>query len=299
MQVDRETVHAWAFVWLYRLTWVFLAALFACAFLCSSVWLAGFALFALAVFLWSNLVEPFLLTVKRFKVPLVEDPKDWLRVAFLSDLHAGGGKGKKFYARMAKRIMAERPDVILFGGDFVELHEQTLTELEPLRKIRAPGGIKFILGNHDLIDAPEDMRERIQKWGWENVTNKRVTVTVKNKSFSLVGFDDVRLLTSDLTALNDEKRHPSILLVHGPDDLEGIDTKQIDLILCGHTHGGQVRLPFIGAIVPLPMRAPRRYDRGLRDWHGTPIIISQGLGEALLRLRLFCPPQIVMLEVGV
>lgn len=299
IQVDRETVHSWAFAWLYRLTWVFLVGLFLLAFWLQSVWVAAFAFLVLIIFLWANLVEPFLLTVKSFHVPLVKEPAAWLRIAFLSDLHAGGGKGKKFYARMAKRIMAERPDVILFGGDFVELHEQALVELEPLKKLRAPGGIKFILGNHDLYDAPEDMRERIQKWGWENITNQRVTVSAKNHTFSLVGFDDMRVLTSDPTLLDDQKHHPSILLVHGPDDLEGLDTKNIDLILCGHTHGGQIRLPFIGPVAPLPMRAQRRYDRGLRDWHGTPFIISQGLGEALLRLRLFCPPQIVMLEVGV
>lgn len=299
MQVDQETVHAWAFAWLYRFTWFFLALLFAGAILFQSVWLLAFAFFTLIVFLWANLVEPFLLTVKPFRVPLVEQPKAWLRVAFLSDLHAGGGKGKAFYARMAKRIMAERPDVILFGGDFVELHEQALVELEPLKKLRAPGGIKFILGNHDWYDAPEDMRERIKKWGWDNVTNQRVTVSAKNQTFSLVGFDDVRVLTSDPTLLDDQKHHPSILLVHGPDDLEGLDTKNIDLILCGHTHGGQVRLPFFGAVAPFPMRAPRQYDRGLKDWQGTPFVISQGLGEALLRLRLFCPPQIVIVEVGV
>ncbi len=299
MQVDRETVHGWAFAWLSRLTWGFLAVLCATAILFQSVWVLAFMFFVLVVFLWANLVEPFLITVKPFRVPLVERPKAWLRIAFLSDLHAGGGKGKAFYARVAKRVMAERPDVIVFGGDFVEQHERALVELEPLKKLRAPGGIKFILGNHDLYDAPEDMRERIKKWGWENVTNRRVTVSIKNHTFSLVGFDDMRVLTSNPSLLDDQKHHPSILLVHGPDDLEGLDTKNIDLILCGHTHGGQVRLPFIGAVAPLPMRAPRHYDRGLRDWHGTPLIISQGLGEALLRLRLFCPPQIVIVEVGV
>lgn len=299
MQFDQETVYNWGFRWAFRLALVSVGIIFLLGLLFDQRTILLIGICGGLVLFWSFFVEPQLLTVKRVRVQLTKQPSTYKRVAFLSDLHAGGGKGERFYWRLAERVMALKPDVILVGGDFVELHERTLHEIEPLKRLRAPGGIFFILGNHDIIDSPGKIRNRIQSWGWESVTNRRMEAQVEGKSLSIVGFDDVRATVPKAELLSHHGHPSSILLVHSPDDLEGLETGGVGVILCGHTHGGQVRLPLIGSILPLPMRAPRRYDRGVKDWYGTPFIISQGLGEALLPLRFFCPPQIVLLEIGV
>jgi predicted MPP superfamily phosphohydrolase len=93
--------------------------------------------------------------------------------------------------------------------------------------------------------------------------------------------------------------HPLILLSHNPDVILRDEHKRAALIISGHTHGGQFRLPLIGAIAPIPNELGRRYDRGIFTLdNGVILAITQGMGETMARARIFCPPEILMLKIN-
>jgi len=91
---------------------------------------------------------------------------------------------------------------------------------------------------------------------------------------------------------------PRVVLTHEPDLLLDMREGQAELALCGHTHGGQIRLPVIGSMV-VPSKLKRHADMGRRIINGIPVFVTRGVGEVLCRARLFCPPEIVVIELGI
>jgi len=253
----------------------------------------------LAVLFYARFVEPFLVTVKKYRLALVKKPERWIRVAFLSDLHADGWKGKRFYDRVVRKTQAQKPDLILIGGDVVEETASHLSEAAGLAKLDAPMGKYFILGNHDFMDDAAAVRRQLEAWGYEDVTNRVKTVSADGRAFDLVGLDDSWFGDPDLPLVRGGHKRPRVVLSHEPDVLFDLRQGDADLILLGHTHGGQIRLPLIGHVAPLPQAAPQWLDLGKKTWKGMPVVISAGLGETNLNVRLFCPPQIVLLEIGI
>lgn len=264
-----------------------------------SYWLLGISVASFFIGWWSGFIEPFLITVARYRLPLLKEPKTWVRVVFLSDLHAGLYKDRSFYDRVAEKTQALSPDLILIGGDLVEETADPLPELEPLAKLQAPLGKFFILGNHDYIDHPDAVHRQLVKWGFEPLINEQRVLKKDERAMEIVGLDDSWLGKSDAHLLRRADHLPRLLLVHEPDNLLDVTAQDAEAIVMGHTHGGQVRLPFIGALRRLPQTVSQKYDRGLRDWLGIPVVISQGIGESITRVRLCCPPQIVILELGI
>lgn len=262
-------------------------------------WLTILFLIALGLLLYGRYIEPHLVTVKSYALALVDQPKTKLRIVFLSDFHASKFKSAKFFERVATKVNALEPDIVLIGGDLVEEHAQYLPVVKSLAHIKAKCGKYFILGNHDYLDDPQAVRRALKEWGYHEITNAAITLHCGGQALRLVGLDDSWYGVPDLRVIHEAHHTPSLLIVHQPDALLDIQPEEADLILMGHTHGGQIRLPFIGALKPLPQVLPQSFDRGLKKWHDIPVIISQGLGEADTRARLFCPPQIVVVEVGI
>jgi hypothetical protein len=265
----------------------------------SNGWLRGFSFVGFLIGIWSGFIEPRLITTARYRLALVKEPKTWVRVAFVSDLHAGLRKRRAFFARAVGMMLALRPDMVLIGGDLVEEAADPLSELEPLSRLEAPLGKYFILGNHDYIDDPDVVDRQMRAWGFASLINERCLIQKEGRSLELVGLDDSWLGKPDVRLLRRAEKSPRLLLLHEPDNLSDVSAGDADAIVMGHTHGGQVRLPFIGSVRHLPQNVSQKYDRGLRDWMGIPVVISQGLGEAESRVRLWCPPEIVMLELGI
>jgi predicted MPP superfamily phosphohydrolase len=268
--------------WFASLSWLFWLGVFGC--------LVGF---------YASFVEPYLITVKRFRLALVPRPKQWVRIAFLSDMHAGMGKGPVFWKRVVARTRALRPDLMLLGGDAVEQEAEPVRLLAPFASLEAPLGKFFLKGNHDFLDDPERVRAQFLAWGYQELTNRSVILRKGGEAFQLVGLDDTWHGDPELALLRREATRPRVLVTHEPDLFLDLKEGDADVILTGHTHGGQIRLPFYGPVMRLPLTAPQWLDRGLKTWRGMPAIISQGLGEANVRARLFCPPQIVVVEVGI
>jgi len=264
----------------------------------SHAWIAVISVIVLAAFVYGGFIEPHLITVKRYRVPLVKEPKASVRMVFLSDLHAGSFKGAFFFNRLARRVNRLNPDICVLGGDLVEEHADPIVDLEPLRKVKAPLGRYFLLGNHDYLDHPQLIRETVKKWKFEELTNHTCLIEKDGRSFTLIGLDDT-WFGAPTPQIITRTNHPRFLVTHEPDTLLDLEEGDVDAVVVGHTHGGQVRLPLLGSIAPIPEATPQWLDRGLKMWKGIRVILSQGIGESNVRVRFFCPPQIVVIEIGI
>lgn len=263
------------------------------------LFLAGMSFFGWIVLLYGGFVEPQFLQVKTYRLSLVKEPKVRLRVAFLSDFHAGKYKQSAYFARVVAKTMAEKPDLILLGGDLVDEVAATVKDLTPLKKLRAPLGNYFILGNHDFLDDPNALRKQLSSWGFEDLTNTARRLEKNGRGLEVIALEDSYFGQPKVGLLRAASELPRVVLLHEPDNLFDVEAGQADVVFLGHTHGGQVRLPFIGSVSRLPQEAPQWLDRGLKYWKGAPVVISQGIGESTSRARLFCLPQVVIVELGI
>lgn len=262
---------------------------------------------ALAFLLYCCFVEPWIIVTKKLAATLKTDEP--FTIAFVSDFHVGPYKGKGFMRRIVRKTNALGADLILLGGDFLYNYESDPHLLDPLRELKAPLGVFAIMGNHDsgrdclygrTVENPDrtkDVEAALSDCGITTLHNewKKVGPVV------LAGTDDYWMKTYDLGKTLDgiPAGEPVVLLTHNPDAVMDERTHRADLILCGHTHGGQVRLPLIGAVVPIPNEIGRTYDRGTFALpKETTLIVSHGVGESMARPRFLTVPEILLIGVG-
>jgi predicted MPP superfamily phosphohydrolase len=244
--------------------------------------------------------------------------KQPLKIAIISDLHIGPYVQGSFVSKIVRTINDITPDIVLIAGDFVQLDEvdaDTLTALQPLRDLHATLGTFAVFGNHDhgvyrsffgLHHAKEDPSELIgdfiERLGITMLTNTSITIPLSDSgSLTIAGIDDAWSGNADLLAALKGKKTgtPVILLSHNPDVISDPLSEEANLIVSGHTHGGQIRLPWIGPVPPLPTRIGRSFDEGIFPLgFGRSLAITRGIGELGPRARLFAPPEVMVLRTS-
>ncbi len=260
--------------------------------------LAAAAFFGELLLAWSVWFEPNRLTVTRYREALSAEPAAWLRVVFLTDLHAGTFRKTPWYERIAQEVAALHPDLLILGGDYVQDRAEPVRDLAPLAPLTARYGKFFLLGNHDYMDRPQEIRKTIASWGYEDLTNRSVTIRADGRAFELRGIDDM-WYGNPSRFTRSSQLIPHLLVSHEPDTLMDLKEGDTDLVFIGHTHGGQVRFPALGSLWPIPTKLGRAVDRGRLVVNGIRCLVSNGLGETDGRMRLFDRPEIVVVEVGV
>lgn len=268
-------------------------------------WLAvswtRWALVPLAVLLWGSFIEPRLLRVRRYEVG---EGDRALKVAFLSDIHVGPYKGARWVRRLVRATNALAPDVVLLGGDFLHESAADLPKLAPFAGFRAPLGAFAILGNHDEYQASVEAKAWFEAHGPELLLNRSVRLAAPGGEVTLAGVDDDWYGETDLTEAfrGIPADVPLVALLHNPElappaaeRLRGRSAPTV--FLSGHTHAGQIRLPFLGSVMPLPHRLGRRFDRGVFRVGDAELVIGAGTGESGPRARLFCPPELLLVTV--
>lgn len=264
------------------------------------------------VILYASFVEPQLITVTRISVPL--DTVRPLRIVVISDLHLGPYKGARYLSRVVNRINALVPDLVLIAGDLVLTEEVTadvLPELRPLRNLHPSLGTFAILGNHDHgiyrraqnQPKPPNHSDLIEhELITDNVTvlrNSSVILRLFDSQIAIAGVEDAMSGQADiLKALADiPDGMPVLLLSHNPDVILDPAATRAQIIIAGHTHAGQIRLPWYGPLATLPTHLGRAYDQGLFPVNdGSFLAITRGIGESGPRMRFFAPPEILLLE---
>ncbi len=195
-------------------------------------------------------------------------------------------------------MKALQPDIIVLGGDFVDESARAVSQLRPIFELRPALGVWCVLGNHDFMDDPRALLREMLACGVRDLTNQtKVFPLTQNQSFELVGLDDSLFGSPDLGLVVAPKKGLRVIAMHEPDLLLDLPEGCADVVLLGHTHGGQIRLPLHGPVVGLPQIAPQSLDAGEKPWRGMRAIISRGIGEAGVRARLGVRPEVVVLDI--
>ena len=225
---------------------------------------------------------------------------DGYRIVQISDLHnAEFGKENK---KLLETIRSCSPDIIVITGDLVDSNhtnvERAVAFVNEAVKI-AP--VYYVTGNHEYWLDPsenEQMMQGILAAGACDLDDEAVRIEKGDSSFMLAGLDDQHLSDETLkNLLQEQKNELSIVLAHEPQYLQNYANAGADLVLTGHAHGGQIRLPFVGGIVAPDQRFLPEYTSGKYNSTDTEMIVSRGLGNSIIPVRLFNYPEVVCIEL--
>lgn len=257
---------------------------------------------ASALAAYAFLVEPRWLQVTRPRIHARGLPPglEGLRIALLTDMHADR-QSLSVIRRACRLAMREKPDLIALTGDFAADDAPNFRAvLDALSGLEAPLGVYAVPGNHDFLVGIDRWHDEIGAHPViEDLTNRAVVWEVNGARVCVAGVDDYTYGDPSLDALPPpQSRDFTILLAHDPDQGERSrrEYDQVDLILSGHTHGGQVRLPWLGAVFN-PAVHDEIYEQGLRRRPWTQVYTSRGVGTVHLQVRFLCRPEVAVLEL--
>lgn len=254
---------------------------------------------------WSFGVEPGRLQERQLTLANTDWRGAPLTIAVAADLHVGAPHaGLPMLKAVVDRLNAGKPDLILLPGDFVI---QGVLGGEPvapaviaaeLSRLKAPLGVFATLGNHDWWHDGEQVRQALTAAGITVLENAAVPLQGAAGSLWLVGIGD------DMTGhAQPDKAFAGIpadarliVMMHDPANASALPSRTL-VAFAGHTHGGQVRLPFYGALLT-PGRAPRQHAYGWLPDVPAPTFVTSGIGTSILPVRFNCPPETVVLRLS-
>jgi predicted MPP superfamily phosphohydrolase len=224
------------------------------------------------------------------------------RVAQISDIHMGGWMNLDRLEHVADLITAQEPDVLAITGDFLkgrsftQASEQWISDLvKVLSSLGESIPCFAVLGNHDYWTNPDAVRAMLRRCGITDLTNAVCALTRENEKLYFCGVDDTRhgnVRLDDVVAQVEENT-AAILLVHEPDFADtSAATGRFELQISGHTHGGQVVIPYFGPLV-LP-ESGRKYPGGLYKVGDMFQYTNRGVGTDTVAIRINCPPEITL-----
>lgn len=216
-----------------------------------------------------------------------------LSLIHLSDIHSGPYVHGDDLEGLMERVTELEGDLIVLTGDFVNrAPEELLPALPALSRLAARGGVWAVLGNHDFWGDGDRVAELLTDIGIRVLRNEGVDVSVAGSRFHLAGVDDWKEKQADLprASRNVEAGRLNILLSHCPQIVDEAQSYGYDLVLSGHTHGMQVRLPVWRQLASRLMHD--RHDHGLTRHGETHLYISRGLGVVTVPWRYKCPPEV-------
>ncbi len=257
---------------------------------------------------------PGRLQLRRYEIPIRNLPSglDGLKIAHLSDFHLGHYISVDHVVTALKMIRAERSDLSLVTGDYVQGNSDGFEVMAGLisEYARTPLGIQATLGNHDHWHGPELCRKHLRAAGITLIENTRQflgkngwSTEPSRDTLCIAGLGDkwegIVDFKSALKGVPPEM--PRVVLSHNPDTAETFVPRpdlapRIDLMLSGHTHGGQVSLPYLGAII-VPSAYGQKYAGGLVSGPHWPVLVSRGIGMALIPVRWRVPPEVSLITL--
>ena len=257
-------------------------------------------------------VEPFWLSEERRTLFCADLPPafDGLRVAFVTDIHMGPFFSRRRLEELVARIDAWHPDVVLLGGDYANDSDGAVDFFAAGPGFSAPLGVYAVPGNHDRVMPESNLPRLLQAMRGAGVTplcNSVEVLRADGQVLYLAGVDDYVVGHPDIAGVAAACRADAftILLLHNPDGVpEALAAKDAygapgwaDLILCGHTHGGQVTIFGQRALSDINRMTGERFRTGWKRERETDILISNGVGTTLLPIRFFARPQIHFLTL--
>jgi len=259
----------------------------------------------LVMFFWLFIyvhVEPHLLTVKDIEIKNICIPQefDGKKIVFITDIHHGPNFSVKRLRNLVKTTNDLKPDIILLGGDYTSGTTYIDECFSELNELNAPLGKYGVLGNHDHWNNARKTYECMKLTNIKSMDNYSEWITLNQSRIKIGGVGDLWTDTQEIQkTIGDVKKDDFVILLsHNPDYAEklgGLGSK-INLMLCGHTHGGQVTF-FCFYAPRLPSSYGQKYCSGIVFNGSTEIIISKGVGCLSPAIRFFCYPDIISLTL--
>lgn len=263
--------------------------------------LAVLALLAIAAG-WA-FAEPYTLTVTRDTVTSPDIPAefDGVRIAYLTDVHAGPFFSAERVGRLIDTVNNQRPHLVILGGDNVGGKSGGAALFYPqASRLSAPLGVIAVMGNHDVWEGHAQARSQLASAGAVVLENANARVRLGGGWIRVGGVVDLDTGAPDIAeaAADIGTGEFAILVSHNPDVFAELPEVRgaFDLALGAHTHGGQVTYFGLGAPL-VPSKFGERYRQGWRTEGGVPILVSRGVGTMNLPIRFFAPPQIHVIEL--
>ncbi|MGB9979247.1 metallophosphoesterase [Methanobacterium sp.] len=251
-------------------------------------------------FIIYSLVEPYWIQTEEIKIVSNQIPAqfDGKKIIFISDVHLGSWPffDQKRTEDLVNQINALHPDIILLGGDYVSDEvpyvNSSFTELS---KLNAPLGVYGVLGNND---PRNESLEAIKNTNITYIGNKGLWIEDHGARIRIGGVGDMLTDTQDqYSSIGDANESNFVMIVsHNPDFFPLLDRSKVDLMLSGHTHGGQIT--FFGLWAPIiHSQYGNKYRTGVIKENNTTLVVSNGIGTIMLPMRFFAHPQIIILDL--
>lgn len=254
----------------------------------------------IGLIIWGKFGEPNILTINEYKVESdnLPDSFNGVKVIHFSDIHYGTGFNEKRLKNLVNKINSMKPDIVIFTGDLIDKNYNATdsdikTVINYLSKIESKLGKYASVGNHDFYN--ENFDNIMYDSGFNVLKNNYDTIYNKtNKPIVIYGIDNITYGNPKVSTLTNkaiDNISYKIVILHEPDYIdEFINNYDVDLILAGHSHGGQAKLPLIKPFY-LPDNAKNYYDKFYKV-ENTDIYISNGVGNSIVDFRLFSTPSI-------
>lgn len=248
------------------------------------------------LFIWSFFIEPNKLVVTKYLIS--DNDLKGIKVVFVSDFHINPYQNKRL-KKVIALVNAQNPDIVLSGGDFISGHLASMTMpigdiAKELQNINAKYGFYTAIGNHDKYLGEDYAIKELRKNKINVLYNSNTKVNIKGKDVYIAGIEFKPNNTVPIVEALKNTKAPVIMLTHSPDEIKKIPDS-VNLILAGHTHGGQVVLPFVGALFTASDYKDK-YIYGFIEEENKKMIVTNGIGVSILPFRFNCVPEIVVIE---
>lgn len=243
--------------------------------------------------------------------PLLPDGFDGFRIAHVSDLHNTEiGKDNE---KLLAMLQDAEPDIIAITGDLIDSRNTDVeVALQFIREAVKIAPCYYVTGNHESrISEYSVLKAGMETAGVVILEDARTEISLGGETITLIGVNDPSFRTNDLsgdsvtvmdaklTQLHGDDNEFTILLSHRPELFDTYVQNNIDLVLSGHAHGGQLRLPFIGGLVAPHQGMFPEYDAGLYTEENTNMIVSRGVGNSIFPFRINNRPEVILIELQV
>lgn len=261
---------------------------------------------AMSIILIVSIVNNHRIQITKYVIQKHELPKSFndFRITLLTDIHNEAYcNTTKFY----NQVKVTKPDVIFISGDMIDSRRTDINEaIQVAQQLVKIAPTYYVNGNHEYrVSIYPEFEAKLKEIGVNVLRNQSVKFQKESESIELMGIDDPHFISKNngyhaenvavLQELEKLKTDDSytILLSHRPEFFETFVEHKINLVLCGHTHGGQIRIPFVGGVIAPHQGFFPKYDAGLFVKENTVMIISKGLGRSSFPLRVNDSPEIV------
>jgi len=255
-------------------------------------------LLSLTILAYARFVEPRILLTSHHDIQLKHcyDVSGPAKIAVFSDTHIGLYKNAMPLQRVVKAINKNNPDAVLIAGDFVYFlsPKRFKKAFDGLKNITAP--VFVVMGNHDVGLPGPDMTQSLSSYFAKSdihlIDNK--TITSQN-GFELIGLSDSWQERQNFTLLDQPTTKPRLVLTHNPETIEKLKPGSFDLLIAGHTHGGQINIPFVTCNLIDIACAITRY--GYKKTHNGDVFVTSGTGMVGLPMRFNVPPKLDIINL--